>query len=243
MATKLALIDPIKPPDPRRPATLPSLPAWAERLSGAVRLELQIDPETKSFSEMLVLPADLLPTYHQRQAIMFHMDSLCSWLRQTPAADERWETKAATSIAKLTVLAGEKRSELGTDAWSEVYLDVLDDVPHWAVEAAIRLWFKHDCGTDERGKPHDYKWAPDPGMLRKIAQREAFGMSARIGSLQRVLEAREYIDYSEQLAAGRAAMAGLSVTLKTGNLDAALALSFDEAVKLGEKSIPTMRVE
>lgn len=232
---QLAVLELIKPPDPRRPATLPSLPAWAERSSAAVRLELQIDPATKSFSEMLVLPATLMPTPQQRQAMMSHMESLRSWLRQTSAAGEQWETKVATSIAKLTVLAGEKRSELGTDAWSEVYLDVLDDVPHWAVEAAIKLWFKHDCGTDERGKPHDYKWAPDPGMLRKIAQREAFGMSARIGSLQRLLEAREYIDYSEQLAAGRAAMAGLHLTLKTGNLDAAFALSFDEAVELGEK--------
>ena len=238
MAQDLATIE-IKLPDPRRPAMLPSLPAWAEHSSAAVRLELQIEPTTGKFQDVLVLPSPMLPSPEQRQAMMAHMDSLRSYLAQTPATGEQWEIKVATSVSKLSVLAGEKRSELGTDAWSEVYLDVLDDVPYWAVDVALKLWFKHDCGTDEKGKPHDYKWAPDPGTLRKIALRETYNMSARIGTLQRLLDAREYVDCSAQLAQGRAAMAGLKRAL--ADPEAARSLTFEQAVKLGnEPEQPTI---
>lgn len=235
MASALAIIEPIKLPDPRRPATLPSLPVWAERSSAAVQLELQIEPTTGKFLDVLVLPSQMLPSPEHRRAMMEHMASLRSYLAMTPATDERWEIKVATSVSKLSVLAGEKRSELGTDAWSEVYLDVLDDVPYWAVDVALKLWFKHDCGTDEKGKPHDYKWAPDPGTLRKIALRETYAMSARIGSLQRLLDAREYVDCTKQLEAGRAAMLGLNKVLKTGDLDAAKALTFEGAIDMGKQ--------
>jgi hypothetical protein len=164
-----------------------------------------------------------------------HLDSLRSYLLETPALDVVAETRTATAVTKLVVvLAGEIKSDLSNDARNEVYLDVLEDVPCWAVEAAVKAWFRNDCGTDERGKAHDYKWAPDPGTLRKISQREAYKVSARIGQLQRVLDARELVDCTEQLEAGRSAMAGLNKALKTGDLDAAKSLSFTDAIELGK---------
>lgn len=166
-----------------------------------------------------------------------HLDSLRSYLRQTPALDVVAETRTATAVTKLiVVLAGEKKSDLSNDARNEVYLDVLEDVPCWAVEAAVKAWFRHDCGTDERGKPHDYKWAPDPGTLRVIAQQEAYKFSAQMGKLQRVLDAREFIDCSKQLEAGKAALRGLSTAMKTGDLDTARTLTFEDAVQLGTGS-------
>jgi hypothetical protein len=97
----------------------------------------------------------------------------------------------------------------------------------------VRAWFKH---ADERGRPHDYKWAPDPGMLRKIALTFTYPIVARIGMIQRVLEARKYIDCTKQLAAGRAALDGLNKAIKAGDLDAARTLTFDQAVKLGSSN-------
>ena len=67
----------------------------------------------------------------------------------------------------------------------------------------MRAWFKHDCGSDERGRPHDYKWAPDPGTLRKIALTHTYPIGARIGAMQRVLEAQQFVDCSKQLEDGR----------------------------------------
>ena len=238
MAKALAIIEPIKLPDPRRPATLPSLPEWAGRLSGAVRLEMQLTPDGKTFeqNDILVLPAELMPSPDQKKAMTDHRDSLRSYLQDTPAASSAAETRVATAVSKLlTVLAGERKSDLVEEARSDIYLDVLDDVPCWAVEGAVRAWFKHDCGSDERGRVHDYKWAPDPGTLRKIALREVYALGARIGTIQRILNARQYIDCTKQLEAGRAAMAGLSKVLKTGNMTAACALTFDAAVELGKQ--------
>lgn len=232
MGKELTVFEPIPAPDPRRPAMLPSLPQWAARLSGAARIELQLDGA--KFQDVMTLPADLMPTEAQRQAMILHQDSLRSCLLDTPAHSVQAETRVATAIAKLiTVLAGERKSDLADEARSEVYMDVLDDVPAWAVEAAVRRWFKHDCGSDERGRAHDYKWAPDPGTLRKIALQETYALSARIGQLQRVLEAKPYVDCTEALARGRAALAGLAKARKTG-MDYSK-MTFDEAIKLGNE--------
>jgi hypothetical protein len=236
MAKHLAIIEPIKLPDQRRPAILPSLPAWAARLSGAVRLEMQLTPDGKTFErdDILVLPPELMPSPDQVKAMTDHRDSLRSYLQDTPAASTTAETRVATAVSKLLmVLAGERKTDLAEEARSDVYLDVLDDVPCWAVEAGVRAWFRHDCGMDERGRAHDYKWAPDPGTLRTIALREVYAIGSRIAAVQRVLDARKYIDCTKQFGDGRAAMAGLSKTLKTGDLSAAQALTFDAAVKLG----------
>lgn len=235
MVTALATIEQIKLPDPRRPATLPSLPAWAERLNGAVRIELQMTGD--KFSDLMVLPADLMPSPEQRQMMIDHRDSLRSLLLDTPAVSVVAETKVATAVSKLfTVLAGERKSDLVEEARSDVYLDVLDDVAWWAVDAAVRAWFRGNCGTEERGRPHDYKWAPDPATLRKIALTFTDPISARIRTMQRVLEAREYVDCTKQLAAGRAALDGLNKAIKAGDLDAARTLTFDPAVKLGSSN-------
>jgi hypothetical protein len=214
------------------------LPEWAARLSGAVRLEMQLTPDGKSFerNDILVLPTELMPSPDQRRAMTDHRDSLRSYLLDTPAVSVIAETKVATAVSKLlTVLAGERKSDMVEEARSDVYLDVLDDVAWWAVDSAVRAWFKHDCGTDERGKPYNYVFAPDPGTLRKIALTFTYPVGARIGTLQRVLEARQYVDCTKQLEAGRAAMAGLNKALKTGDLDAAKALTFDAAISLGNE--------
>jgi hypothetical protein len=115
MATDLAIVEPIRLPDQRRPGTLPSLPAWVEHLSGAVRLELQMTPDGRTFEkqDVLVLPAALMPTAEQRQAMVNHQDGLRSFLEDTPAASVTAETRVATTVSKLlTVLAGERKSDL-----------------------------------------------------------------------------------------------------------------------------------
>jgi hypothetical protein len=239
MGTQLTIFDPIPLPDPRRPGTLPSLPQWAERLNGAVRLELQMTPDGKTFEsqDVLVLPPDLMPTADQRQAMTSHQDSLRSFLLDTPAVSAAAETRVATAVSKLiAVLAGERKSELADEARSDVYLDVLDDVPCWAVESAVRRWFKHACGSDERGRPYDYRWTPDPGTLRKIAQEDVYALSVRVGAIQRILDARAYIDCTEQLKRGKQALAGLSIAMKNGG---AACITFEEAIQMAQEPAPT----
>jgi hypothetical protein len=125
------------------------------------------------------------------------------------------------------VLAGERKSDLVEEARSDVYLDVLDDVSWWSVDAAVRAWFKHDCGQ------HDYKWAPDPGTLREIAMTFMHPIGGRIREITRALTAVEYIDCTKQFEAGRKAMAGLAKAKKAG-LDISN-LSFAEAQRLADE--------
>ena len=189
------------------------------------------------FNDLMVLPPDLMPSSEQRQMMIGHRDSLRSSLLDTPAVSVVAETKVATAVSKLlTVLAGERKSDLVEEARSDVYLDVLDDIAWWAVDSAARAWFKHDCGTDERGRPYDYKWPPDPGTLRKIALKFTYQISVRIETMHRVLEAREYVDCTKQLAAGRAALAGLNKAIRAGDLDTARTLTLDQAVKFGSSN-------
>jgi hypothetical protein len=172
--------------------------------------------------------------------MMSHLDSLGSLLRDTPAANAVAETKVAATVSRLlSVLVSERKSDLVEEARSDAYLDVLDDVPWWAVDLAKRLWFKHDCGTDERGRPYDYRFPPDPGTLRKIALSFTYEIRARMKTIQRVLEAREYVDCTKQLADGRAALDGLNKSIKAGDLDAARSLTFDKAVRLGSSNEET----
>jgi len=236
MGTDLAILEPILSPDPRRPGTLPSLPEWAERLKNAVRIELQETGD--KFTDLMVLPPDMMLLAQQRQMMTDHRDNLRSSLLDTPAISVAAETKVATAISKLlTVLAGERKSDLVEEARSDVYLDVLDDIAWWAVDSAVRAWFRHDCGTDERGRSYDYKWPPDPGTLRKIALKFIHPISARIKTIQRVLEAREYVDCTKQLATSRAALDGFNKAIKAGDLQAARTMTFGEAVRLGSSNL------
>jgi hypothetical protein len=226
-----ATIDPIPLPVPRRPGILPSLPEWAERCSVAVRPELQMTADQRAFAEVLVIPEELMPTPAQRAAMTNHVDSLRSYLQQTAERSVEFEARIATAVSKLLmVLAGEKKSELAEEARSDVYLDVLDDLPCWAVEEAVRKWFRHDCGADEKGNPYDYKWSPDPGALRRIAFIVSFEMKQRIQKMENVLNAQRYIDFSDHFEKGRAALKGLNKAKEEGD---ASSLTFDEAVKLG----------
>jgi hypothetical protein len=242
---QLANIEPIPLPDPRRAGMMPSLPAWLARCSGAVRLELQPTRDGRTFADVLTLPAEMMPGPEHRRAIEEHIDSLNSYLQQTPAGSDKAETEIASAVTSLLLgSAGARKSELGAEVSAHVYLEMLDDVPWWAVKAACRKWFDHDCGTDERGQPYDYTWAPGPGTLRRIARGETWQVRKRILDLQKVLDARAYVDCAKQLADGRAAMRGLSIHMKNGS---SKPLSFADAIAIakraeegggGERSIP-----
>lgn len=242
MAKALSKIDPLALPDLRRPATMPSLPAWLARSTAAARPELQMTRDGTTFEEVMVLPAGMLPSPEQRRAMQDHIGSLRSCLAQTAENSADAETRIASAIAAmLLVLPGARKSDLGAEARADVYLDVLDDVPWWALQAAIRRWHKHDCGVDERGKPYDYHWAPDPGTLRRIAYGETWPIKERIRALEPVLLAREYVDCSAQIEKGRAAMQGLNLALKAGDLDAARTMTFEQAIERAA-SVPAEKI-
>jgi hypothetical protein len=170
-----------------------------------------------------------------------HRDSLRSYLQDTPAASAAAETRVATAVSKLlTVLAGERRSDLVEEARSDVYLDVLDDVPCWAVESAVRAWFKHDCGTDERGKAARLQMGAG-SRARCARSRCARSMrSARASAPSSACWTPGRMSIAPgSLRPGTAALAGLNKVLKSGDLDGARSLTFEQAIaRAGEPDQP-----
>lgn len=230
--TALAKIEPLALPDPRRPTQMPSLPAWVITRVGAMRSEPQLDHERQTFREMTVLPAELVLTLAQQQVIIEHSDALRSWMVQTPQASPEVEVKTLELIAKmLSVLPSQRTSEAGAEMKAEAYLMALDDVPWWAVEGAIRRWYRSECGTDDRGRNYDYHWAPDPAAVRRIAMVEALKVKARIDQIESLLGAGAYVDYSEDFARGRAAVRGLARARADGTLTNSM--TFEQAIALG----------
>lgn len=108
----------------------------------------------------------------------------------------------------------------------------LEDVPYWAVEGAIRLWYRGAAGNDERGNPYDCSWAPAPADLRRIALQIGSDLHSRIKYLEYVLSAVEFVDCSKELQRGRAAMRGLFKTLAKN--DDISTLNLEDAAKLGK---------
>lgn len=244
MANDLAILEPIPLPDLRRVTPTPSWPPWLAHLIAAVRSETQI--VAGEFREDIpVLPPDRLLTAPQRTAVRDHLASLRSCLEQTPANGTEWEVRTAKAVTKmLLVLPSMRRTDVGDDARSEVFLDVLDDVPCWAVESATRRWYRHEAGMDERGRAHDYKWAPDPGTLRRVALSCRHEIAGRALQFDRLLEAREFVDCSAEEELGRKAMRGLFRSMAGTDPTDLRKLTFDMAVKLADgDAVKTEAVE
>lgn len=239
--SNLAIHEPLALPDLRRPERMPSLPAWVASRSAALAENLQVDPATGSFRDMLTLPRGLELTTAQAQAIDSHIDSLRFLLGQTPEASQEAEAETLVLVTKmLLVLPSQRTSETGAEAKGEAYMDALDDVPTWSVRAGLRKWYRGECGEDENGKPYDYRWAPGPADLRRVSLACLTPTRARILQLERLLSAVPFVDCSAELRRGQAAWIGLLSAIKEQRPDVA-SLTFEQAIEIGEAkaSAPT----
>lgn len=100
-------------------------------------------------------------------------------------------------IAALLLKGGAKLDQQSSDAFTEDYLDAIEDLPAWAVREAIRKWNRAES-TKLDGKPHDFNWRPSPPTLRRLAQMELTGVRGRMIELQKLCEAEPLIEYSEE---------------------------------------------
>ena len=98
----------------------------------------------------------------------------------------------------MMVLPSVMQNELSAEARGEAFMAALDDIPVWSVQAAIRKWYRGDCGSDERGRCYDYHWSPAPAELRRIAFAEMWRIKSRSQSLRRLLSAVPRIEYGDE---------------------------------------------
>jgi hypothetical protein len=181
MGTALSTIEAL--PLPVLPSPTPKWPDWLMTMSNRLA---RFQEGTTDFWK---LPA--LPTESQCTAIAAHRDALTTIL-QAPTNDERFAKQIFGLVTKLVLV---KPSRAGgpetTEARIDAYMVAVDDLPVWAVDAAILKWHRgeHDRHFGEDRGTFDYRWAPESADLRKLAIREVNEVRKRIVTLDRVLSA------------------------------------------------------
>jgi len=197
MAQELALLEPLALPDPRRPAQMPSLPAWATSQLASLQ-EAQQPDQTGRYRSVMTLPASSMPNPAQRAAMEKHIADLVPMLSQTPAVSADYEAATLVLVTNLMLaLPGQRTSEAGAEATGDAYLMALDDIPTWAVESAIRGWYRGASAKTDK-EPHDFRWRPAPAVLRKLAWIEEWKIRGRMDEMRKLLQAEPRIEFTEE---------------------------------------------
>jgi hypothetical protein len=198
-------------PDVRRLDRMPSLPEWVASPIKLIRDECQRSLNDGRYRTIPVLPANLILAPARRAELERYIAGLEALCEQTPAASAEWEGASLLIVTKLMLaLPSSQQNEAGATASGEAFLVALDDVPTWAVEAAVRDWYRGECGRNELGQPYDYRWRPAPADLRRIAQDRRWRIAGLGAALRRLLEAEPLIEFSvEHCAEMRARLTGL----------------------------------
>lgn len=196
MANLPTKFEPLEPPDVKRPDRTQSLPAWVTSRLACVT-ESRRRNENGTWRTVATLPASQILGLSERRAIEGHVAALDAVLHATPMNSAKAEGETLTHIAKLTLaLPGQKATEKGAEATGEAYQAALDDLPPWAVAAAIRRWYRGDA-PPVGSRQHDYNWRPAPAVLRSIAFAEAAAIRGRAIELRRLLTAEQAIEFSD----------------------------------------------
>lgn len=199
MGTDLATIEPIPLPDQQRPARMPSLPEWVGSRLAQAATAVQADPETGKYREVLTLPASLMPTETQRKLLEQHVAALSRIYSKTPETDRATEEAMLVILTKMQLaLPGQRTSETGAEAKGEAYMAAVEDLPAWAVQEAMRGWYRGTSTQLHPKEPHDFRWAPAPATLRRLAQIEAHKVTGRAIALGKLLDAEPLREFSAE---------------------------------------------
>jgi hypothetical protein len=210
MGTQLAIIEPIQPPDVRRPAKLSMLPRWVEERCASLRKASQPD-QAGIYREVQALPKSLILGREQKMLVEQHVAALNAVLAMTPVKDIRHGELTMTTVTKMTlVLPSKEVGELAGEARGEAFMAALDDVPSWAVQEAMRKWHRA-----EYGPRHDYKWQPAPATLRELAMIEVYRVMGTRRKLNDILLAEPLIEFTPEQEASMKARIASYLTLRS----------------------------
>jgi len=107
----------------------------------------------------LTLPAAMILSDIESVMVRRHIADLGSLVVSTPATSADAEAETLVIVTKmLLALPGQRSTDTGNEAKGEAYLAALDDVPPWAVQEAVRKWYR-----GEHGSKFDYRWSPVSG--------------------------------------------------------------------------------
>jgi hypothetical protein len=179
--------------------SLPAIPEWATKMLDDARMSCQRDPKTGRDNDFMTLA--FMPTAEQAQFLTQHADQCRAMLAECPINHPVFAKGTFGLIAKLMLAKpGRVAGPEATEARMETYQMALEDVPVWAVESAIRRWHRGECDMPSHrydgkgGEKHDYTWAPESAILRKIALREVAVVNLRLSKIALVSKAVQRLD-------------------------------------------------
>jgi hypothetical protein len=192
MANELSIVEPIPMPDPQRPAKPISFPHWAKVRLDTLKIAEQPD-QTGIYRKIPVLPGHLQIIPTQREAIERYRTAVAELLSQTPERGRRWAKLALIATSKLLMAsAGREAGDFAGKAKGEAYMAAVDDVPYWATEEAVRLWYRGECGAQ-----HNYTWPPAPAVFRAIARQPECKLRSTATRLEQLLIAEPELVFSD----------------------------------------------
>lgn len=194
MGTEIAIIEPFKLPDVSRAVTMPPLPGWVGSRLELLKESDQPDPRTGRYRTAVTLPKSMLLTSSERLMLERHIRELEQLTGRTPINDAQEEAATLVVVTKMLLAKpAATKGETGAEARGEAYMAALDDIPTWAVAAAVRHWYRGECGPN-----YDYRWAPESADLRKLAHLELWRVAGRATQLRRLLAAEELVEFSDE---------------------------------------------
>ena len=191
--------EPISLLDVRRLDQMPSLPEWVASRVGSMKDECQPTLTDGKYRTVPTIPANLILGPAERVEVERHIAELDALCKQTPIDGDKWEAATLIVLTQLMLaLPSSQQNEAGAEASGEAFQAALDDLPTWSVAAAVRRWYRGDCGENERGQPYDYHWRPAPAELRRIALVEKWRVQQRAQPLRKLLAAEPLIEFSDE---------------------------------------------
>jgi len=156
--------EPIPLPDLRRPERTPSLPAWLALRIASVSDLHQPDQKTEKHRMMATLPRNLALSEVERDEIVRHLRALDALFGPTPFDDPKVEGLMLIDLTHMVLsMPSAAQNEASSEARGEAYLAALEDLPLWAVKAAIRRWHRGDAGKKSARRALRLSLAPSTG--------------------------------------------------------------------------------
>jgi hypothetical protein len=161
--------------------TMRSLPPPLARLANSIS-------STFNQGVRYSLPGTMLPTSDEREFLSGRLEAIKTIITAsnlTPAECSKARLSLLTKMLLGFPAAGGS-SEEAADARGDIYDYAVEDIPPWAIDAAIKRWAKGNVPDLKMGALN-FNFAPAPAVLRAICNLELADFKKQQGDIEKLL--------------------------------------------------------